>query len=218
MRRLRLFVIHSYADVVERMRSLLRLFDSRGLKVAGPEAVGDCLAGRGEGDAAVLTFDDGGEEWYPELADFFRDRGIKALAFVISRPEGRKVDWDFWTRNADVFEVGSHTVTHSQWMRSAGRWGAASLADEVRRSKKDVEAKTGVACRYFAYPWGRWTPELVAEVGVVGYEAAFSLGLTDGTRWTIPRTPNLHIAFPEKVWMIEGCEVAARVKRRAGRV
>ncbi|MEA2337314.1 MAG: hypothetical protein QOE82_1321 [Thermoanaerobaculia bacterium] len=61
------------------------------------------------------------------------------------------------------------------------------IESEVYLSKKMIERNLGVPCRFFAYPWGIYTPGLIDIVREAGFEAAFSVGRTDGTRWSIPR-------------------------------
>ena len=61
------------------------------------------------------------------------------------------------------------------------------IESEVYLSKKMIERNLGLPCRFFAYPWGVYTPGLIDVVREAGFEAAFSVGRTDGTRWSIPR-------------------------------
>jgi biofilm PGA synthesis lipoprotein PgaB len=61
------------------------------------------------------------------------------------------------------------------------------IESEVYLSRTILERNFGSPCSFFAYPWGVYTPELVDIVRKAGFEAAFSVKQTDGTRWTIPR-------------------------------
>ncbi|HWM89372.1 MAG TPA: polysaccharide deacetylase family protein [Thermoanaerobaculia bacterium] len=61
------------------------------------------------------------------------------------------------------------------------------LESEIYLAKKMLERSLGVPCRFFSYPWGLFTPEVVEIVKESGFEAAFSVNQTDGTVWSIPR-------------------------------
>jgi peptidoglycan/xylan/chitin deacetylase (PgdA/CDA1 family) len=67
-------------------------------------------------DGALITFDDGMEFIVPEIAKFLRSNEIRAIAFIIpltSSCTSGRTDWKYWRKNLDVFEIGSHSMTHS---------------------------------------------------------------------------------------------------------
>jgi len=66
---------------------------------------------------ALMTFDDGFEQRYPDIPAFLRKKKIRALTFLITMNPNMSsliVDWNFWRRNLDVFDVGAHSLTHSK--------------------------------------------------------------------------------------------------------
>lgn len=63
----------------------------------------------------------------------------------------------------------------------------ARLTAEIAFSRQFIERRLGKTVRFFSYPWGAWDAESLAIVREAGYEAAFSVTATDGTRWSVPR-------------------------------
>ena len=78
----------------------------------------------------------------------------------------------------------------------------ARLTAEIAFSRQFIERRIGKTVRFFSYPWGAWDAESLAIVREAGYEAAFSVAATDGTRWTVPR-----INLPP--WVAAHAETAA---------
>ena len=69
------------------------------------------------GPKMLLTFDDGYESLDPKISKFLRENSFKAIAFVIpllGDASGYRFDWKYYRENDDVFEVGSHSMTHSK--------------------------------------------------------------------------------------------------------
>lgn len=100
----------------------------------------------------------------------------------------RPADWQALAAVArDGFEVGVHSATH----RSLPQLGDAELRREIIASRAVIENRTGVAPRFFAYPYGLWDERVRATVQAAGYEAAYSLdyGLVGpaADSWALPR-------------------------------
>ncbi|MFA5093880.1 MAG: polysaccharide deacetylase family protein [Candidatus Omnitrophota bacterium] len=82
---------------------------------------------------------------------------------------GRCMSWEEIKELSEAgMEIGSHAVTH----RSLARIPLPEAAGEIRRSKADIEEKTGAACLHFAFPFGSrldYNSALVDEVRKAGY-------------------------------------------------
>src|SRR5262249_54728723 len=63
------------------------------------------------------------------------------------------------------WNIGSHGVRHLDLMSV----DTATLQNELSSSKQMIERRLGTACDMFAYPWGRYSPGLRAEVRSAGY-------------------------------------------------
>jgi peptidoglycan/xylan/chitin deacetylase (PgdA/CDA1 family) len=70
----------------------------------------------------------------------------------------------------DLFEIGSHTVTHPYLSLIS----QAEQAKEISESKNVLSALTGRSIRYFAYPGGDYDSTSLTRVRESGYEAAFA--------------------------------------------
>ena len=70
-------------------------------------------------NCALMTFDDGRESIFQEIAPYLRAKCIKSIAFPIMMDWNACniiVDWNFWNGFQDVFELGAHSMTHTKVM------------------------------------------------------------------------------------------------------
>ena len=142
------------------------------------------------GRELLMTFDDA----YRGLRDYafpvLRDVGFSAVCFVITDFAGRLNRWDVayggrrfahlawrdierWSALGITFE--SHTATHPRlsWVDDA------RLVDELRRSRRSLEAALGTAPRAVSYPFGA----VDSRVTAVAAQSGYSLGFALGGRW-----------------------------------
>jgi peptidoglycan/xylan/chitin deacetylase (PgdA/CDA1 family) len=69
------------------------------------------------------------------------------------------------------WEIGGHTRTHPHLTELDD----ATLEDELRGSREDCEARLGIPCRSFAYPFSDEDERVVKATGEAGYSAAATL-------------------------------------------
>jgi peptidoglycan/xylan/chitin deacetylase (PgdA/CDA1 family) len=69
------------------------------------------------------------------------------------------------------WEIGAHTRTHPHLTELDD----VALAEEIRASKRDVEAHLGLECRSFAYPYSDQDERVVRATGEAGFSAATTL-------------------------------------------
>lgn len=139
------------------------------------DAVEAARSGRRLPDNAVaITIDDAYASVYEHAWPRFRAAGLPFALFVATEPVDRSMPgYMTWAQIQELaeagVEIGSQTVTHLHMPLA----DPARNLRELRRSRATLKEKTGIAPRYFAYPYGeasRTVMELVAEAG---YEAAF---------------------------------------------
>jgi len=139
--------------------------------------------------AVALTFDDGYasvlEQAWPEL----QARAWPATLFTVSGMlrAGSRLPWDelhrpgsdlvrlgtadeIRTAAAQGLDIGSHTVTH-RWLPALS---PAQIADELTRSRADLEDLIGQEVRSFAYPMGGWSRDIRDQVVAAGYDLAIT--------------------------------------------
>ena len=132
--------------------------------------------------AVLVTIDDGAASTLEIAAPILRCHGIPAVAFVSAGRRGAKAEDGperFLDRDEVAslpgygVEIGSHAVDHG----SLGRLDAAGVADQLWRSKHELEALSGREVRAFAYPFGTrrdFNAASRAEAERAGYRACFT--------------------------------------------
>ena len=135
--------------------------------------------------AVVLTFDDGTRDMRTLALPVLERHGFPATAFIVTRAMGEAVSWTeragiagrpimSWDEARELQPLVSlqpHTRTHP----SLPTLDDAQLADEVRGSRTDLEARTGRAHEFFAYPYGHFDERVAASVADAGYTASLSV-------------------------------------------
>lgn len=138
--------------------------------------------------AIAITFDDGYATLKDHAAELLMEFGGTATAFLnvgqigdkerrlSSAADGYYPDEQFLTwRDVDAllalgWQIGSHGVRHLDLVGT----DAATAKSELFTSKQQIEGRLGKTCDMFAYPWGRNSPELRAEVRAAGYRYGFA--------------------------------------------
>lgn len=139
------------------------------------------------GPRIVLTFDDGFENVLRLGLDPMRERGFRAIQFLVSGLLGRSNEWEQREGEAperlmdDVqvrewisagHQIGAHTVSHPRLTRIP----IQDAREEIRSSKAMLEDQFSVRIRHFCYPFGDWNPAVRDLVAEAGYETACTTG------------------------------------------
>ena len=131
---------------------------------------------------AVVTFDDGFQNWLTGALPVLKRLGVRATFYVcpgllsrphpeLADPEGALLDKEGVRELvAAGMEVGSHSLTHPDLRKLDDE----ALARELNESKAEIELLTGRPCRTFAYPYGLYDDRVVRAVEAAGYEVAFA--------------------------------------------
>ncbi|GAA4872659.1 polysaccharide deacetylase family protein [Kitasatospora terrestris] len=132
---------------------------------------------------AVLTFDDGHEDFYWTVAPLLTERDLPATLYLTTGairvpggrasgsmlPEAPMLNWrQVSTLDALGFELGAHSRTHAQLDTLPAR----RLADEVKGSRADLEDALGHHVRAFAYPHGYSSAAVRRCVAAAGFGSA----------------------------------------------
>ncbi|MCL5268087.1 MAG: polysaccharide deacetylase family protein [Bacteroidetes bacterium] len=151
------------------------------------------------GDGVCLTFDDGYDCFYRNVAPFLTSLHVGATVFVVTDFIGRTNEWDIrlsyrpfvhMDKNqirevAELgFEVGSHSCSH----RDLTRLDRTAVSNELVNSKKQIEDMLGREVRTVSFPFGRHNADVVALAKEAGYDLLFGLGssVEDGVIRRIP--------------------------------
>lgn len=125
--------------------------------------------------SAVLTFDDGYEDFYSVVFPLLKKYHARATTYVI---------YDYIGRNgflneeqikelidSDLVEVGSHTLDHIYLKLSPDQYAEKQIVE----SKKKFEERFGIKIKTFAYPYGAFNYKNIEMVKKSGYTAAVSV-------------------------------------------
>ena len=127
--------------------------------------------------SAILTFDDGYEDFYNDALPLLKKYNIKATFFVVNDFVGRR---GFVTPGeirqiiaSGLVEIGAHTLDHV-YLKLIPKSVAKK---QIEESKKGLESDYGIHIKSFAYPYGAFDQQTIDLVK----EASFSAAVTEIT-------------------------------------
>ncbi len=125
--------------------------------------------------SAVLTFDDGYEDFYTDVFPLLKKYKVKATVYIVDDFIGRK---GFLNEkeikeiiDSNLVEIGSHTLDHFYLKKSPKSIATKQIID----SKKILENKFNIKIETFAYPFGAFDQYSLDTVRSAGYTAAVSV-------------------------------------------
>ncbi len=123
--------------------------------------------------SVVITFDDGYENLYKHAFALLDDLGFTATVFLTTGYCGGGNQWPAqhasigrlkmltWQQISEMsksaFSFQAHTRTHPDLNRLTPKQVEAELLD----SRREIEGRLGMAAEYFAYPFGKPSPQVV---------------------------------------------------------
>jgi peptidoglycan/xylan/chitin deacetylase (PgdA/CDA1 family) len=157
---------------------------------------------RGASRYIFLTFDDGYDESIETAHEILQQKGIPLHVFLVSDYAGKDNSWDMslgrpphrhltWERVTELADAGVSFGSHTAAHLDSTRVPYDKFIDDLRRSRRDIEAATGRPVRTLSYPFGRCNERCAQAARDAGFEAAFSLyprahnGKPD--RYSLPR-------------------------------
>ena len=132
--------------------------------------------------SVVITIDDGYRSSYDIAFPLLEEFGFTATLFVYTDFVGStpmSVSWDqLREMRAAGFEIGSHSVTHSDLTRKQADETDAGYQTRIMRelseSKAVIDRELGQDTRFLAYPYSQYNRWVLAQAEAAGYR----LGLT----------------------------------------
>lgn len=125
--------------------------------------------------SAILSFDDGYEDFYTDVFPLLKKYHMRATVYVIFDYIGRP---GFLTEkeiqeliDSDLVEIGSHTLDHT-YLKLAPK----EFADkQIIESKQKFESSFNLKIKTFAYPFGAFSADNIKTVEQAGYTCAVSV-------------------------------------------
>ena len=121
----------------------------------------------------TLTFDDGYADVFHGAYQPLLRAHLKATFFIVPSFLGtpRYLTWrQVRTMAAHGMDIEAHTMTHPDLTRI----GPRSLRWQLTESRRELQAKLRHPVRLLAYPYGAYSPAVLAAASRAGYLAAFT--------------------------------------------
>ena len=180
-------VLRRYSVPPERFARQLEALIAAGWNFIDADVLLEAVAGerRLPRRAALVTFDDGYEDFAHAAVPELTRLGIPAVVFVLPGRLGKTNSWDEGIGAGTMrlmapdtlrriagqgIEIGSHGMSH----RSMGALEPNAAAGEMRDSAAALGALGLGRPRLFAYPYGDCPPAAQAAARDAGYAAAFT--------------------------------------------
>jgi peptidoglycan/xylan/chitin deacetylase (PgdA/CDA1 family) len=119
----------------------------------------------------VYGLNDQLKKWPLDRIHYFLDQitnrfEIEAKSFNLNR---KFLTWEevLKMKNNQI-EFGSHSQNHAILTNESG----GRAFEEIKKSKEEIEVKTGIKIVSFSYPNGNYNPDIISQVRELGYECA----------------------------------------------
>ena len=165
-----------------------------------------------DGKVVGITFDDGYQNNLLHALPVLQRYGFSSTCYAVSSLAGQSNHWDAengvamkplmttdemrqWIAGGQ--EIGSHTKHHVD-LNEVDR---ATAKEEISQSRNELEAMTGVACRHFCYPYGRYDFEHIMMARTSGFESATTTehGYADASHGAF-ELPRIGVLKNTNVW------------------
>ena len=128
--------------------------------------------------SVVITLDDGWKSARTIAYPILKKYGFSATLFLYtdlieSKQTSLALSWDDvrFLKDSGLFEIGSHTVTHSD----LNKISEEQLQRELKESRRIIFEKVGVTPEILAYPDGVFDERSIKMMKNLGYKAGFTV-------------------------------------------
>jgi peptidoglycan/xylan/chitin deacetylase (PgdA/CDA1 family) len=133
--------------------------------------------------AVIISIDDGYRSTYDIAYPILKKYGFKATLFIYTDFIGASRNALTWGQlkqmKADGFEIGSHTLSHSDLTRQKEGEDTPTYTSridkELRISKQIIDKKLGQNTILLAFPFGRYNPSVLEISKRLGYQAGVTV-------------------------------------------
>lgn len=121
--------------------------------------------------SVVMYFDDGFKDIYNNAYPIFKKYNLPFVLFITTDFMGQKplyLDWEEVKKMADLAEIGSHGVTHKDFIDLTDE----ELKKELLESGEKIKKETGKKPIALSYPHGKYNQKIKDLVREAGYKFA----------------------------------------------
>lgn len=127
----------------------------------------------------VITFDDGYPSMYSKLLPLAEEFGYPVTLFVytdfVHGVGSRAMTWEKLKRmDNSLVDIQSHSISHADLTDVDGRNRDRIYFDELYMSRRIAGLYLGKDVRFFAFPYGRYSLEVLGLAERAGYRRVFS--------------------------------------------
>ena len=165
-----------YIVPIETFKQQIKILADSGYKTILPDQLYSYLT-RGTPLATksvMLTFDDSEEEHYTIAAAEMKKYGFKGVFFLMTVSMDRP---GYLSKNQikALSDEGNIVACHTWDHHNVKKYQGKDWETQLEKPIKQIEAITGKPVKYFAYPFGLWSEQVIPELKKRGLSAAFQL-------------------------------------------
>lgn len=157
--------LNTPTDMLDQQISLLQQMGYHSASMA------DVVAGKGDRKTAVLTFDDGYEDFYTNAFPVLQQHGWTGTVYIVTGFIGLP-GYMTWEQLQDLqahgIEIGAHTIHHIDLATAS----TARAQTEIFTSKTMLEKMLNIKVTTFAYPSGRYNADTLMLIDKAGFASA----------------------------------------------
>ncbi len=151
----------------------------------------------------VITIDDGFKSTYTLAYPVLKKYNFPATLFIytnfIEKNNGSLTWEEIREMTKNNIEIGSHTLSHCNLLKYKKNENYETYLARIRReiflSKEILESKIGSKVKFFAYPYGAYSPIIKNLVIQAGYEGIVNANSMNNTLNAHPFSLNRQIIF-----------------------
>jgi peptidoglycan/xylan/chitin deacetylase (PgdA/CDA1 family) len=126
---------------------------------------------------AVLTFDDGYQDFIINAVPVLQQYGLPATVFIVTEMFGKTAEWSQKSKNVRLMsekeiltirELGINIGSHTRMHVDLTKLNDNELENELKNSRQKL-IDLGENFFSFSYPWGRYSKREILAVGNAGY-------------------------------------------------
>ena len=151
----------------------------------------------------VITIDDGYKSTYTLAYPILKKYNFPATLFLYTNfieKSSFSLTWkEIREMTKNNIEIGSHTLSHCNLLKYKKNENYETYLARIRReiflSKEILESKIGSKVKFFAYPYGVYSPIIKNMVILAGYEGILNANSMNNTLTVDPFSLNRQIIF-----------------------